>query len=515
VKNLEDFKSFFSSEAEKASSRVLSLLDRDSFSRTYGCFDKSYWSFRDKDFPNSAAQMSAFYLCLLSDLNQQSSQSNHHHFAPLIVGAFQQTWRQQNQDGSFDEWYPGEHGWGGPTGYILYTQCKTYEWLLAKDLLTESDRSLALQHIAKACEFLAGQGGEVGHLTNHYAIVLAALSISNSFLNKDSIANYAKALEQKIFEFFDTEEGWSLEYDGLDVSYNMGTLSFLAKADEYRPVSTLYPLIEKTFKLLPYFVYPDGTFSGSVSSRHTEHFYPFAVIYWSHTMESARSFLNALLNSGLQLNVVVPQTQDDHYVHYLSWEFLQAAAFPLEFERKVSERLPFLKSDFKKTLTRAKVFIQKKEGKYLVVGLARGGGVRVFCTFEGQKVYDNCGYVIESRDRRLWTNLWQNNNVKVDWQADGIEIETQFVEIFQKQFTVVSSLFFRSFFLLARVSPRLAIWAKGKIKKHMIMREQPTSVGVLTRKISFEECKVFRLNDRVKVSSKESHNYLSVCSGGD
>ena len=32
--------------------RILSHLDRDPFSPTYGCFDREYWAWATKEFPN-------------------------------------------------------------------------------------------------------------------------------------------------------------------------------------------------------------------------------------------------------------------------------------------------------------------------------------------------------------------------------------------------------------------------------------------------------------------------------
>ena len=42
--------------------RVLTLLDRNKFSSTYGCFDRNYWHLKIKDFTSGMSQEFVFIL---------------------------------------------------------------------------------------------------------------------------------------------------------------------------------------------------------------------------------------------------------------------------------------------------------------------------------------------------------------------------------------------------------------------------------------------------------------------
>lgn len=93
--------------------RLLSLQDRNEFSRTYGCFNREYWLCRTLDFPSSIAQFGVHSLALAYT---QPFPDNPYYKQPKILlwalAAIDYWIRIQRPDGSFDEFYPNERGWG-------------------------------------------------------------------------------------------------------------------------------------------------------------------------------------------------------------------------------------------------------------------------------------------------------------------------------------------------------------------------------------------------------------------
>ena len=49
---------FYVDKAMPSVGRILSLMDRNEFSPTYGCVDREYWLCRSTDFPSAIAQAS-------------------------------------------------------------------------------------------------------------------------------------------------------------------------------------------------------------------------------------------------------------------------------------------------------------------------------------------------------------------------------------------------------------------------------------------------------------------------
>ena len=52
---------------------LLTLVDRSPYSKTYGCFDRSYWQYKIKDFPSGMSQEAVYPLSLASDANLPTS----------------------------------------------------------------------------------------------------------------------------------------------------------------------------------------------------------------------------------------------------------------------------------------------------------------------------------------------------------------------------------------------------------------------------------------------------------
>ena len=89
-----------------------------------------------------------------------------------------------------------------------------------------------------------------------------------------------KALEalNNYFKYNIYDEGWSIEYDGIDPGYLSASCSFLSKTLEVVKNQEILELIKIYSKTLKMFCYPDGCFAGPIGSRNTMHLYPFGFV---------------------------------------------------------------------------------------------------------------------------------------------------------------------------------------------------------------------------------------------
>jgi len=108
--------------------RLLTLQDRNSFSPTYGCFHRDYWNYKTSDFPDAVRQCGIQALALVYKYdfpgNIYKGQTK---IADWAIAGLDFWGRIQHKDGSFDEFYPYERGWVGPSAFTTYAEgCPIY-----------------------------------------------------------------------------------------------------------------------------------------------------------------------------------------------------------------------------------------------------------------------------------------------------------------------------------------------------------------------------------------------------
>jgi len=110
--------------------RILGNQDRNPYSPTYGCFHRDYWLDKTSDFPDAVRQFGVHTLALIYKYDYPGSiykgQSKIRDWA--IAGM--EFWAGiQHKDGSFDEFYPYERGWVGPSAFTTFTVLESFNLL--------------------------------------------------------------------------------------------------------------------------------------------------------------------------------------------------------------------------------------------------------------------------------------------------------------------------------------------------------------------------------------------------
>ncbi len=443
--------------------RLLNVLDRNSQSPTFGCFDRSYWLHRKSDFPQSTAQMSMRSLALFYKTPFPGNFLARNPTAlSWIEAALRYTLSIQHKDGSFDEWYPNERGWAGPTGYVAHAIVETME--LLQEELPKALQAKTKQALKRAAHHLLRRD-EKEILANHYAIaILPILEIGHLLNDKEILDRGAKALE--FFKTLVSSEGWSLEYDGCDIGYNLGTLDFLADLHKRTKNSYLLEYAKKSFSFLSHFAYPDGTWAGSLGSRHTSHSYPFALEYWSKLLPEARPLLNHQRQSIIMGKAILPSHQEDHYLHYRLADYLKAAAsyYP---ENLQNYFLPYENPNFSSaSFPEAGLHLEATENHLLWIAYKRGGVFRLHERKGGKLLAINGGVQIMQSNGKLLSSLWQNKKGESPWR-----IQAPLQPIFSKRFTPASFLLFR-LACAAMFFPWAAYWFKWVIRKNLITHQK-------------------------------------------
>ena len=444
-------------DIEISSRRVMTLLNRNDFEESSGCFDRSYWHFKTRDYPSAIYQMGVAILAKLWKL-----EGSEYYKSETVLGHIESSIyflkKIQKTDGSFDEWYVNERGWGGPTGYLMNACLDTYE-IVGNDINEDCKHTLE-KIIKKGINFLALS--TEGHmLANHVAIVILPLVQAKHLLGlnvHEKIDFLVSQLESSWIE----SEGWSVEYDGADPGYQSGTLSFLCKTLKYEENEKIKKICVKSLDFISYFTYPSGYCAGAIGSRHTTNFFAAGIEFFRDTGIGAR--LSTFIEENIKKKTVVLSSDlDDHYLFYRLFEFLDAHYFYIEKNKNSRESsLPYEGTDFLKEFKDAGIKCGKVKDKYWVCSYRRGGAIRVENITSGKVEFVDNGILLKS-GKKVYTSLWQDSGVIKDGKIIG-----SLVDVTPKLFTPTKQILFRVIMLFLGFHHKSALYLKDIIRKILI-----------------------------------------------
>ena len=226
---------------------------------------------KTSDFPDAIRQFAVQSLAMVYSLNfPRNPYRGHTKIRDWTIAAIDYWARIQHGDGSFDEFYPFERGWSGPTAFVSFSMIEACS--LLKEEMPDEISEIAREAIRRAAQFIAAGESEEDHLANHHAMSYLAVWKAAEYLGDEELT---RACDRVLAGFMDyhESEGWSREYDGVDPGYLSATVSFLAKVYRYNPRPELLKVLTDSIDFCSYFVYPNGFYAGSVGSRNTLHFW--------------------------------------------------------------------------------------------------------------------------------------------------------------------------------------------------------------------------------------------------
>ena len=347
--------------------KILTLLDRNPHSPTYGCFDRNFWHYKIIDFPSGMAQEFVLPLALAYDTEVPD---NPFYQQPVIrqwvEAGILYAARSAHSDGSCDDYFPFERA-GGAAAFSLLACLDSYQ-------LLGINNDYALPFFVQRADWLASHH-ESGRLTNHQALIVLCLEILGKLLNTSQWdAAKAQRLE-KILEW-QSSEGWFPEYEGCDPGYHTLTISCLARIYQLRQEVRLKEALIKAVELAAQFLHPDGSYGGEYGSRNTYNFFPhgFELVgpWFPEALEISDRFLAGLSNG------LAPCYADDHIIGHHTWNYLLAWR---DFVPNRPQLSPRPKGRI--WLKEAQILIDRRQDVELYLALNKGG---VFKLFHQQKL---------------------------------------------------------------------------------------------------------------------------------
>jgi len=496
--------------AQKALAQVPRLLgnqDRNPYSPTYGCFHRDYWLDKTSDFPDAVRQFGVHALALVYRHDFPGNiYKGHPKIRDWAVAALDFWASIQHEDGSFDEFYPFERGWVGPTAFTTFTATEAYT-LLGPEI-PDDVAARGREAILRAARFIVAGESEEDHLANHHAMACLAVWKAYEAFGDRELKRGFEGLWRQFLTYHNTTEGWSREYDGVDPGYLSATVSFLAKIYKTKPDPEIFEVLKQTVECCSYFAYPNGFYGGSAGSRNTLHFYPHGFEILAGTLSLAASVADAMLKGLSEGKLVPPEIMSDRYVFYRVPEYLQAY---LDYTERPSPLtpLPFEQAPFTRFFSEARIFIANTEHHYIVSNLAKGGVVKIFHRAHGRLLLSDCGIIGSLEDGRLVTSQWIDPGYTCKVSESGWEVTGRLQVVpSTKLFTPLKHIIFRCALVLLGRIPELAHLLKGKIRRTLILGQRAAPVR-FRRRFSQED-QVIRMIDELFLEPGVSFRSLSL-----
>lgn len=420
-------KDLFAQEAISQIPKLLTLLDRNPHSPTYGCFDRNFWQYKIIDFPSGMSQEFVYPLALAYDTNVPN---NPFYRQPVIrdwvEAGILYAASSAHSDGSCDDYFPFERA-GGAAAFSLLACVESYT-------LLELNNPTAIDFFVKRANWLAHHQ-ESGRLTNHQALIVLCLELLSRLLKTDRWnASKEQRLEQVLS--WQNPEGWFQEYEGCDPGYHTLTISCLARIYQLIPNNRLKDAIAKAVSLASYFVHPDGSYGGEYSSRNTYNFFP-------HGFELVGRWLPAALNindrflEGLK-NGLAPCYADDHIIGHHTWNYL------LAWRDFVPERPPFKpRPNGRLWLQEGGILIDRRQNTELYLALNKGGVFKLFQ--DGQLLASDTQFSLQVQDGKKIKNAVAHliSRYTIQLTENEIIIEGSLGWAKQKQMTPLNLMILR------------------------------------------------------------------------
>ena len=495
LKNDEEEREVYSAVILKQIPRLLGLIDRNPYSPTYGCCDRNFWHYNIIDFSCARTQE----LCLTLALIYKREYPNNRYYKKdkikeLSIAAMKFWTKIQNKDGSFNEWYPNEHSFVA-TSFSSYAASETY--MLMKDFITQDEKYEIEQALKKAGNWLIKHNEEV---SNQQAGAISALY--NIYLitkNERHLENAKEKLNSLLQN--QSREGWYPEYGGADIGYLSVLIDYFGKYYQKSRDNEILENLTSAIDFLTYFSHPDLSFGGEYGSRNTEYMLPHGLEIVRNQNPDAWKITSAI-RSGLEKYGI---TFDDRYLCYFGYSFLQAWDDFSPIEGNMD--LPCRK-EFSKYFPLAQLYIYSSHLFYSVVGLRKGGVIKVFNKEQGKLIYDNCGMIGELSNGKHVSTQRLDRDYKIEVNNRDIYVSGEFHLIDYRRLSTSTLMLFRLIQSFGGRYYKFSEFVKENLRKKIITRSKTVPIE-FHRRISFDGEKI-GIEDGIDIKNNLSFEYLMI-----
>ena len=465
------FKCYFNVQVK----RVLTQLDRDKDSPTYGCFDRNHWHYKIRDFPSSILQQGAFVTEHLRKYYQETGLVSEEKAGEWSLAAINALAKQVRRGGRVDEYYPYEDSYPA-YAFALYAVMRVLlDWKKSNsDLLMEVEWD-GLSRLAKNLALR-----DEPNASNQFATGLAGLAMATKLPEMCIPENIYAQHASRLF-LLQHSEGWFNEYGGPDFGYLCVTIDALTDYYDVTRDERASVAIERAIDFMARLVGVDGELPWTLNARNTDYVVPYGLVRAAKNNPVASWLVHELFSNVHKPEHWIYSTDDRYHLHYIFCSLTRAIPFINEMttgvqpERKKVNWLPGCGYYVLNQTAKATLFVATK----------KGGLIRIHTQSEHSLNLSDNGWRCKSKNI-LWTTNWWQEFSKVDIEKNTITISGKMV-----QAKFYESKPFPHFIL------RILSFTAGKyliplLKKMMIFRTGKKQSPDYKREIKFNASSVMR-----------------------
>lgn len=461
--------------------RLLSRMDREVPSKTYGAFDRTYWSWKFTDFAGSRFQEALYALTWFHTTPFPGNIYNgNERVREWIVAGFKYWQSLQHADGSFDEAYPYERSLAATafTGFYLGEA-----FFRLNDSLSAEEQSSIRNTFSKAGDWLCKNDEHHGVLSNHLAAAAAALEIITRITGEKRFSERAKYFISRILSC-QSSEGWYEEYGGADFGYQAHGTFYLARYWQLTQDVDLLESLKKSVKFISHFIHPNGTLGGEYGSRNTGFYFPAGFEILSQHCPEAAAIAAFMRDSVTGQNAAGLAMMDAYNFCPLLNNYLFAHDAVSELK---DMPLPFSIPGHH-IFPKAGLVVHVTNNYQAIFAPSKGGVLKIYDTKSRRLAFSDCGYWSRNDDRVVSSQSFSLENT-VEYGIDGISVKADFVRMNQKTMSPFLFLGFRGFMITIGRQKNLALFIKNLLVKILVKRRETTDIA-LERKVSFSPSSV-------------------------
>ncbi len=302
----------FRAYARAHARRVLTQMDRDPHSPTYGCFDRAYWHYKTTDFASGVLQQGAELVeALRAGVIEIEGVPKRDAWEGWAVAAVNALSRQAGRSGVVDEYYPHEDSYPA-AAFGLWTAVRLLRRWRADcpHLLKKVEWSRlrgALLRLARRSETEAA---------NQYAAGLAALALATGVEAFKETGRFVEAHATRLLAL-QHPEGWFPEYGGPDTGYLTVTIDALTDYLDATEDCRAGVAIERAVRFLAQLVGPDGELPWTLNSRNTNYVLPYGLVRAAQKNPTAAWLVETLFDGIDRPSHWIWSADDRYQCHYV------------------------------------------------------------------------------------------------------------------------------------------------------------------------------------------------------
>ncbi|HEX5759208.1 MAG TPA: hypothetical protein VF121_08440 [Thermoanaerobaculia bacterium] len=384
--------------------RVLTQMDRDPDSPTFGAFDRHHWHYKVRDFPSAILQQGAWTVEALrrgwvapppgGEIERDTVES-------WAVAAVAALGRMVDRRGGVDEYYPFERSFPA-AAFGLWTAARlAADWREGASHLLERIDWTPLARLARGLARRAETAA-----ANQQAAALAGLALAAGE-ERFGLAPGAAAPHAARLFAAQHAEGWFPEYGGPDFGYLTVTLDALADYADATGDPRAAAATDRAVDFLASLVGADGRLPSTLNSRNTDYVVPYGLARAAARSPRAAWLVETLFAGAADPAHFLWATDDRYHAHYVYASCLRALphlerAAPAEPPRRRGVWLPGC----------GHLAHHAADGLWSAYVAARKGGLVRVHRCGGPPLVEH-GWRLGA-GRRLWTS----NGWTEDWQVE-------------------------------------------------------------------------------------------------